>query len=139
MYHKKNQDVLWVNLKVLAQLQPNERLNTKSSLFSIEENSFWYPAFLWRFIRGDGRRDSIKMVDGLISDAYQLYQSLQEDSDKELLTEHLRRAISGIYALKKTYEKDVTTVSLIERLLDKIAGFIPLDNCNTYTSENESI
>lgn len=133
MMHRNNQDVVWINLKILAKLPPYARLNTKNALFAIEPNNSWSTSFLWRFIRGDNRQDALKRIDDLVKSAYELHGTLEDERDRESLLDHLRGAIGGMMGMKKTYEHDVQTIASIDRLLDKVHAGLPPD-----TEEEES-
>ena len=120
-----NEDVVWINLKVLSKIPPYHRINTQNELFYIEKNSFWSPSSLWRFFRGDNRELAIKRIDDLIEKATVLLDKIQAESVYKHLLQHLRQAENGLLNLKKTYGDDFTTNASIDRLLDKVHSLLP--------------
>jgi len=132
-----NEEVVWINLKILSKIPPYHRLNTQHELFSIEQNSFWNPSSLWRFVRGDNRALAIKRIGSLVEKATLMLDksaadnwppsanSAPTDPVYENLLQHLRGAKHGLINLKKTYEDDFTTNASLDRLLDKINALFP--------------
>ena len=115
-----NLDTSFVNLKILAKLQPFERLNTRSPLFYVEkENSFPFPVFLLRWWRNDGREHCVTRLKELY--AYVLeYLDNANSEEQNRIGEHLYESSIGINNLKKTYCGDTTTISQLENILDSI-------------------
>ena len=120
-----NEDVVWINLKVLAKIPPYHRINTQNELFYIEKNTLWHPSSLWRFFRGDNRELAIKRIDDLIEKATVMLEKVTPESVYENLLQHLRNAENGLVNLQKTYVDDFTTNASIDRLLDKIHSLLP--------------
>lgn len=121
-----NEDVVWINLKVLARIPPYHRLNTQNELFYIEKNSLWNPVALWRFFRGDNREAAIKRIDDLVEKATVLLEKVSADQVYRKLVDHLVGAKQGLQNLQKTYVEDLTMTASIERLLDKIEHVLPI-------------
>ena len=129
-------DTIWINLKILAKIPPFHRLNTQNELFYIESNTFWQPAFLYRWIRGDNRDLSIKRIDELIRNGQELFGTL-ENEEKISLLKHLLESRVGLNNLKKTYENDLTIIASIDRLLDKIQVLVPIPDYDIEEEETE--
>jgi hypothetical protein len=130
MYSIDRKDVIWINLKVLSKIPPFHRLNTQNELFYIESNSFFHPAFLLRWVRGDNRILTVKRIDELISKSAEMIDRLDGESVKSL-KQHLTDSQRGLINMKQTYEGDITIISSIERLIDKIATIVPPGNGKT--------
>jgi hypothetical protein len=123
-----NEDVVWINLKVLARIPPYHRLNTHNELFYIEKNSLWNPVALWRFFRGDNREAAIKRIDDLVEKATVMLDKITVNHVYRKLVDHLVGAKQGLQNLQKTYLEDLTMTASIERLLDKIENVLPIDD-----------
>lgn len=123
-------EALYVNLKVLAKLQPYQRINTRHVLFHVSalESSDTYtkvfthvPEFIKRWWEGSTRDSDFARIRDLITKSLEL---LQNDKSRQKIIEHLREAIQGLENLKKTYENDLTfkcrIVTLIENIRENI-------------------
>ena len=122
----KRQDVIWINLKVLAQLPPYCRLNTQHDLFVIEHIT-WLSAFT-RWLRGSSRTCCVQRIDDLIDDTSEMVDHADE-AVAQRLVQHLQLAKEGLCNLQRTYETDLTTKATIARILDKI-DIITNTNCS---------
>ena len=131
MHSIDRKDVVWINLKVLAKIPPFNRLNTQNELFYIETNSFFHPAFILRWIRGDHRILTVKRIDELISKSSDLIAQLEGEA-AEHLKKHLSDSQRGLLNMKQTYEGDITIISSIERLIDKIHTIVPPIDVHTF-------
>ena len=104
-------DILWINLKVLGHLPVFSKLNTSSELFYMETSTFYNPIGLWRMLRGDNRKFTLKSIDNLIEKARLVLLSYNNSALEYNLTKHLHNSMTGIINLKKTYENDPTTIA----------------------------
>lgn len=122
-------EALYVNLKVLAKLQPYQRINTRQVLFQVSplENSSGVqahiPEFLRRWWQGSTRDSDFSRIRDLINNATAL---LKDEKSRERVTVHLRDAMEGLGNLQKTYENDLTfkcrIITLIEHIQQNIGG-----------------
>ena len=116
-----NIDNAFVNLKVLSKLQPFERLNTKQTLFYVESDSqFPYLVFVFRWWRSDGRSHMVTRLRELYDYVVEYLESTDDEPTATRIQEHLYASAGGLENLKKTYAGDMTTVSQLENLYDKI-------------------
>ena len=107
-------DNIIVNLKVLANLEQNKKLNTCETFLNVEGYNPIYPEFLRRFIRGDNRDETIKKIDNIISNAIKLI------NENRQLIDFLNNARKGILNLKETYSKCDQTKARLETIIIKI-------------------
>ena len=107
-------DNIIVNLKVLANLEQNRKLNTCETFLNVEGYNPVYPEFIRRYIRGDNRDETIKKIDNVISNAINLI-----DENKQLI-EFLTNARKGIINLKETYSKCDQTKARLDTIIVKI-------------------
>jgi len=103
---------LLVNLRVIAVLQPYQRLHTRQVHFRIYEHRF-LPEWLTRWIDGATRRSDF----GRIRD---VYTSALENLNHPGMLEQLRHSMRGLESLKKTYENDQTMLARIDTLIETI-------------------
>ena len=116
-------EALYVNLKVLAQLQPYQRLNTRQTLFQVtpvETNSRFFthmPEWLRRWMEGSTRDSDFNRIRDIV---YKAFKTMDRKSDRQKIITHLKEAIAGLNNLKKTYENDLTYMARITTLVDDI-------------------
>jgi hypothetical protein len=111
-------DVTWVNLKVLAKLEPFQKLNTRRTHFQLQiTNSTYFPEFVIRWWVGSNRESDFQRLKELYIAANKI---LVNSPQKERMIEHLRESLNGLHALQKTYETDATTKAKIDWLLDSV-------------------
>lgn len=119
-------EALYVNLKVLAQLQPYQRLNTRQTLFQVtpvETNNrlteylTHMPEWLRRWMEGSTRDSDFNRIRDLI---YKSFKTMQQEKERQKIIKHLQSASKGLINLKKTYENDLTYTCRITTLIDDI-------------------
>ena len=119
-------EALYVNLKVLAQLQPYQRLNTRQTLFQVTPadsgNKFTaylthVPEFIKRWMEGSSRDSDFNRIRDLI---YKSFNNMKQEKERSKIIQHLQKASSGLSNLKKTYENDLTYTCRITTLIDDI-------------------
>ena len=119
-------EALYVNLKVLAQLQPYQRLNTRQTLFQVtpvETNNrlteylTHMPEWLKRWMEGSTRDSDFNRIRDLV---YKAFNTMKHEKDRAKVMEHLQKASAGLSNLKKTYENDLTYTCRITTLIDDI-------------------
>ena len=119
-------EALYVNLKVLAKLQPYQRLNTRQTLFQvtpaesgnrITEYFTHMPEWLKRWMEGSTRDSDFNRIRDLV---YKAFNTMKNEKDRAKVMEHLKLASNGLSNLKKTYETDLTYTCRIKTLIDDI-------------------
>lgn len=119
---------LLINLKVLSQIGPGDKINTKEKNIEIDNNN-WGQA-LRRAYRGDDRKLTFDVINNLIANLTNIIQkSLDGDRDSyieeksvhmtnsELLSEvhkELEGTRKGLENLRETYFQDATLASKME-------------------------
>ena len=119
-------DEVWINLKILAKLQTQTRVNTATKLFQHEDDSVW--TSLRRSLNGSSRAATVDRINELV-ETCQRGLKKKGDADgtvKARLLQHLQDARLGIENLKKTYDGDATTQAALDRVLDKV------DDCTAH-------
>ena len=112
------EECMWVNLKILAKLQPFERLGTRRSHFEINPSNTIQEA-IYRWWNGSNRESDFNRIKDLYKSA-ELVMEKQPDRMKE----HLSESIKGLISLQKTYEKDITMKARIDCLIDTVNNLI---------------
>jgi len=111
-------DVTWVNLKVLAKLEPFQKLNTRRTHFQLQTSAIPYvPEFITRWWVGSNRESDYVRLKELYAAANTI---IQDDNHRERMVEHLKDSCNGLVALQKTYENDATTKAKIDWLIDSV-------------------
>ena len=112
-----NSDVIWVNLKVLAKLQPFQKLNTRRTHFQLQNpSSVYIPDFLYRWWVGSNRESDFNRLKELYIAAAKILKT----DERERMKSHLRESLKGLESLQKTYENDATTKAKIDWLMDSV-------------------
>ena len=123
-------EALYVNLKVLAQLQPYQRLNTRQTLFQVTpvdtnnrltEYLTHMPEWLRRWMEGSTRDSDFNRIRDLI---YKAFKTMEREKQRQKIITHLRDSMTGLINLKKTYETDLTYKARITTLIDDIKEHI---------------
>lgn len=114
-------DEVLVNLKVLEQIQVNQKLISRGSYLNIEYESI-IPEFIRRWRRQDNRNETIKKINLVINSALKL----KEDDNKmeDRLNPYLRKSINGLKALKETYATCCQTTARIDVIIHKVQNSI---------------
>lgn len=105
-------DDILVNLRVIAVLEPYQRLHTRQRHFRVYENHF-LPEWMARWIDGATRRSDF----GRIRD---VYVAALENIDHPGMRKQVINSLTGLESLKKTYETDQTYLARVDTLLDTI-------------------
>lgn len=114
-----------VNLKVVAKLKKGDKLNTRLQHYGIEPPGIFSTASIMRWINGESRRQTINALDTLITSC--IKQANLSDNEIATLVEQLYHTSTGIENLIFTYKDDVTSVSGLELIIQKIRYFISLN------------
>ena len=115
-------EVTFVNLKVLAKLEPYQKLNTRRTHFQISTpaitNSYVaLPEFVLRWWAGSNRENDYIRLKELYFAAIDILKTLD---DKDQIRNAITESKKGLESLQKTYENDVTTKAKIDWLLDHV-------------------
>lgn len=98
-----------VNLRVIAKLQPGDRLQcTDSRYFGIDRSYF---SFIMRWLKADSRVLALERLEETVNAACKYKMSTP------LVRQLLANARTGVEHLIETYHTDPTTVSRLEALL----------------------
>ena len=108
---------LWVNLKVISQLEPFQRINTRPRLFQIHTTNSTMIESLQRWWAKSSRASDFDRIKDLYVTAEQALESIE---NKEELKKHLKDSLKGLASLQKTYEDDVTLKARIDYLIDYV-------------------
>jgi hypothetical protein len=110
---------VWVNLKVIARLQPFQRLHTRALLFRIQRHKY-VPEFLQRWWDGSSRDSDFGRLQDVVGVALQYRAASDDESVSQHMEQHLMDAVRGFTALKKTYELDTTMNARLDTLIEVI-------------------
>ena len=111
-----------VNLKVIAKLKRGDKLNTRLHRFTIDRTSVFSPAFIYRWVNGESREQTIDSIDSLITSC--VTQVGLDERETNDLVEQLVVATEGIRNLAQTYKDDQTACAGIEMIIEKISFFV---------------
>ena len=107
-----------INLRVLQSLPCHARLDTTTVLFRIHTQAAWVPTPIKRWWAAQNRVTDINRIRTLYSKAITHVQS--NSNDCERVKEYLQQSLTGLKNLKTTYRNDVTTVALIDVVIDNV-------------------
>lgn len=111
-------------MKVISKLQPHVRLDTSSSLFKIYQPTAYMPVWIQRWWAVHNRKTDIARVSLLYDSVLKLADRGVEEDTKNTLIKALRESITGLNNLKTTYEDDITCVSSLEYIIERIGPYI---------------
>ena len=119
-------DEVLVNLKVLEQIQVNQKLISRGPYLNIEYESV-VPEFIRRWRRQDNRNETIKKINLVINSALKL----KEDNDKieDSLNIYLTKSVNGLKALKETYATCCQTTARIDVIINKVQNSTNKEDC----------
>ena len=127
---------LWVNLKVIANLQPFQRINTRPRLFQISQSnsnnaitSITLIESLQRWWTKSSRSSDFERIKDLYEYAEKKLNS-SEKKEIERLKTHLQDSLKGLQSLQKTYEDDVTLKARIDCLIDYVNTLLEMETIN---------
>lgn len=125
-----NKDKIWINLKLISKLKPNEKLqfDYSESLFSIDNNII---KCITRYYYGYNRTDIINIIDKLITNTFECIDKLNKNKvDKNYYNilikyiNELNNVIEGLINLKITYNGDQLIQSKLDYIIEKIHNII---------------
>ena len=104
-----------INLKILSQLDKNQKLITRGSYINIEGPSL-IPEFIRRWNRQENRSETLKKINSIINAAIELI----DKETKYDVKEYIINSKIGIQNLKETYSTCSQTCARLDIILDKI-------------------
>jgi len=117
---------VYVNLKVIALIQPFQRINTRTTLFKltpVENTNYmvnFIPEFFTRWWSGATREtDFFRLKDLYMTVFERLLDETNSEGNVRLLS-HLKESKKGLINLQKTYMTDDTIKSRLQNLLEQI-------------------
>lgn len=113
-----------INMKVISKLQPHVRLDTSSTLFKIYQPTAYMPVWIQRWWAVHNRKTDIARVSLLYDSVLKIADRGVEEDTKITLIKALRESITGLNNLKTTYEDDITCVSSLEYIIERIGPYI---------------
>ena len=129
-----DKEELLINLKVLSQLQKNQKLISRGAYINIEIVSI-IPEFLRRWNRQDNRHESIKKINSIVNRSVEFIASWEKDLedgeinvDLDNMKQYLENALNGIKNLKETYATCVQTCARIDVIINKITDVLKIDD-----------
>lgn len=125
-------DEILVNLKVLEQLQVNQKLISRGPYLNIEYESV-IPEFIRRWRRQDNRNETIKKINLVVNSALKLKQSKGVE-----IEEYLLKSINGLRSLKETYATCCQTSARIDVIINKIKSTIDIKEEVEFENEDET-
>ena len=107
-----------INLKILSQLDKNQKLITRGSYINIEGPSL-IPEFIRRWNRQENRAETLKKINTIINFAIELI----DKDNKYDVKQYIIDSKNGIQNLKETYSTCSQTCARLDIILDKINLF----------------
>ena len=105
-----------INLKILGQLDKNQKLITRGAYINIEGPSL-IPEFIRRWNRQENRAETIKKINIIINSAIDLIGNTDNTYD---IKQYIIDSKLGIQNLKETYSTCSQTCARLDIILDKI-------------------
>jgi len=116
-----SQNRLLINLRIVSSLLPHQKLNAKAELLCVEPIS-WWPEFVVRYWRGDGRETCLRRLEELVTEAITGVEQAGRLRDSKLqhkyLT-HIYNCVPGFTNMKQTYANDATANASLELFIEK--------------------
>ena len=104
-----------INLKILSQLDKNQKLITRGAYINIEGPSL-IPEFVRRWNRQENRSETLKKINSIINAAIELI----DKDNKYDVKQYIIDSKNGIQNLKETYSTCSQTCARLDIILDKI-------------------
>lgn len=130
---KKNSDNILLNLKIISQIKEYEKLNTYNDELSIDQTYFQY---FTRKYYNNNRINTITMIEEIVDEAlnitddtlnfdinYKSKSNVLDEEPSQLLHRfvlEMTNATKGLDNLKKTYKDDVSILSKLDLLIEKL-------------------
>jgi len=111
-------EVTCINLRILGNVQPNQRLYTRGLYFNLSNNSY-LPEFLQRWAYRESREHAIARIRKLVGSA---------ETSLDMNNEHCRQLVSdarkGLQCLQDTYSTCATTTAQIQQILFRMDSLL---------------
>jgi len=115
-----------VNLQVLSQLTPGQRICVRNQYFVVEATSILTAPK--RFLFGDNRESIVAFLEQMYPTVLHLAKSFPE------IRGNIQNSIQGLQSLKKTYDGDPTVESRLAVLIQGISNDLSQPSPNTTKS-----
>tara|TARA_Y100000768_G_scaffold387873_1_gene380768 strand:+ start:822 stop:1277 length:456 start_codon:yes stop_codon:yes gene_type:complete len=119
-------DEILINLKVLENLEANQKLISRGPYLNIEFQSI-IPEWVRRWRRQDSRNETLKKINLVVNSAINYCEdyktTIVDNGEKNRLKDvidYLIKAINGLISLKETYATCHQTVARIDVIINKI-------------------
>jgi hypothetical protein len=115
-----NRDDVFVNLTVISNIIPGDKLLVDDKLLNIDTSRF---QFVTRWFKGANRVDTMQFIRDVLEKSFQLNDECISNKDsKTLLTlmATLKNVIKGLNHLKQTYPTDKLIQSEIDVMIENI-------------------
>jgi hypothetical protein len=113
-------DRLLVNLTIVGNLLPHQRINAKSELLCVESPTI-LPEFFIRWWRADDRSTCLRRINEIIEEAKEKIHNanvLKNTDVAHKFLNHVANARPGLRNMKQTYANDMTVVAHLDLLGD---------------------
>ena len=119
-------DEILINLKVLENLEANQKLISRGHYLNIEFQSI-IPEWVRRWRRQDSRNETLKKINLVVNSAINYCEesknTIIDNGEKNRVKDvidYLIKAINGLVSLKETYATCHQTVARIDVIINKI-------------------
>lgn len=121
-------DRLLINLKIIASLEPYQKLNTKSGHQLVIEAA-WSSTSFYRWMREDTRHNTVKRIGEILEEANNILNigatscmatEYVSDEYRGRVMAQLKDTRAGMVNLRTTYESDPTITAHFDVLLERI-------------------
>lgn len=114
---------LLINLHILGQLQPFQRVNAKAELLGIETYSLFNSMARW--MRSDDRSIALRRISEIIAESKKIINTSESEHLKLRVQKSCFHALRGLENLKQTYDNDITIVAHLHILTENIMTLFP--------------
>ena len=126
---------LLINLRIIAQMQPFQRINAKEELLGIEPDGWSTPWTRW--LRADDRAVCMRRISEIVDECNTLLRKTDtHEKLREKVVKGLDAARPGLRNLRKTYEHDIKTAAHIDLIVDKVTDLAPLADDESDLEDN---
>ena len=122
------------NLKVISKINIGDKLCTRTEQFTIDPCRTFSLRLVWRMVTGDNREDTIesitKLCEKCIKNSF-IKSSREEDIEHvspPRLAKEFKGVVSGLKNLSETYKDDVSIVSIIEIIIERLDDYIKVNS-----------
>jgi len=130
-----NSDEIWINLKLISKVKPNEKLkfDLSNNLFSIDTSLI---QCITRYYYGYDRNMIVELIDILIMNTFNKMSGIIDNRNNDInyyttlikYINELNNVIDGLINLKITYSGDQLIQSKIDYIIEKIRNNVSNDN-----------